>query len=526
MIRCGPELRRCSVLRNVLLAWLACGVLLGGQQAHAAKTSRRPNAPALTGWWETRHGDFHIVSKLSRAETTQIARDLQIYRAALRGFFPSSDIEPHVPVTILLLDRKLWRQHFGAEQGRAGVAYPADDHFYVAVNGDLWLEASSIVFHELTHVFMHKNTSGGNVPIWFDEGYADLLSTIEKGKDHVKVGLYPKWRLYSLTQEPWLPLPTLLSVSRTSPEYRSEKFAPAFYAQSWLLVHYYVFGGEPRHSQIKKYLSLVGANEAPERAFAAAFPGDNGEFELELQRYKQQKWLKYLRLSVPQIEGTAQSEVTALPAAAANEAVATWMLRHARLDDAKMQFLEEQAQDAAPTSVASLQLALAHLRKQQFYLAKPRLDAGCVEPLTVVRQALLCGDAYVWLADSKLDSEEDHDTEAGGILLARRFFIAALQIEPDNVEALTRAAYTFRSLGGDTRQLHEALEKSLQRDPNNPALAVALATVLQHSDVTKTKYYLERALANASDHDRAQHLIKWLRMVDEWIAAEKTRPSG
>jgi hypothetical protein len=89
--RCGSTPRRPAVPRILLFASLSLCALFAWLPANAA-----------AGWWETRHGDFHIVSKLSRSETAKIARDIQIYQLGLAAFFPNADIQPHVPVTILL----------------------------------------------------------------------------------------------------------------------------------------------------------------------------------------------------------------------------------------------------------------------------------------------------------------------------------------------------------------------------------------------------------------------------------------
>lgn len=67
----------------------------------------------------------------------------------------------------------------------------------------------------------------------------------------------------------------------------------------------------------------------------------------------------------------------------------------------------------------------------------------------------------------------------------------------------------------------EALEKSLARDLNNPALVISLATVLQHSDPLKTRDYLERAILNVAETGQRHFLIQWLERVEQQIAATK-----
>ena len=67
----------------------------------------------------------------------------------------------------------------------------------------------------------------------------------------------------------------------------------------------------------------------------------------------------------------------------------------------------------------------------------------------------------------------------------------------------------------------DALDKSLAQDPNNPSLAIALATVVQHSDPVRTRNYLERAILNVADPGRVQFLLQWLDHVEQQIAASQ-----
>lgn len=448
--------------------------------------------PALADtWWEARHGDYHLVSQISRKHTATIVHDLQIYQEGLKQFFPGTDTALHRPVTILVLNEESWSRYVSQEKNAGAMTFITDEHFYVLVKGELWLQASNLAFRALTHAFQHKNVRNGTSPVWLDEGYAELMSTVYYDGGSVHVGLYPTWRYNSLKKSPWMPLQALLGASHTSPEYQGENLAPTFLAQSWLLVHYYAFSAPPeRKAQIDSYLSLFASGMTSDKAFAAAFPDDAGEFEKELREYSRSKAFTYNKYSVPNLAWDIDRTVTALPETAAFDEIAGWMLQHRRKSTATKQFLEQRAQGAAPDSIAMLQLAVAQLMDGKADVARPQLEAGCASA-TGFRAKVLCGIGYRML-------DEGTRTPPGELTLqARRFNLEALSLNASDPEALTNAANTYLYLGGDAAMLSSALQQAVERDPYNPSLTLAMAQVVQHTDSAQADRYMERTVENA-----------------------------
>jgi hypothetical protein len=229
-----------------------------------------------------------------------------------------------------------------------------------------------------------------------------------------------------------------------------------------------------------------------------------------------------LRYEVPNVLDIENS-VTELPAAAAAELLGDWMLRHSDLDAATMKFLEDNAKAAAPTSTASLQLAGAYLRTQKPEFAKPRLEAGCTLPAASFGAAMVCGNASL-LTDADLSTPKQSDKETDELALrARKYFEDALRLAPGNVEAMTQAAFTYRTLDGESAALRAGLQKAFEIDPRNPLLATSLATILQHSNPRQTKYYLERAILNIAEPNQLQYMLEWLRAVESELAATASR---
>jgi tetratricopeptide (TPR) repeat protein len=92
-----------------------------------------------------------------------------------------------------------------------------------------------VATHEYTHLLIGQ--VGGPIPVWLNEGLAELYSTLRQDGDKVLVGIPPPGRGQALLREPWIPLGTLLSVTDDSPLYNERSRAGLFYSESWALVH-------------------------------------------------------------------------------------------------------------------------------------------------------------------------------------------------------------------------------------------------------------------------------------------------
>ena len=98
----------------------------------------------------------------------------------------------------------------------------SSEHYHVAV-------------HEYTHLLLRQ--TGVELPVWLNEGVAELYSNLEPQGSKILVGRVIPSRRRSLVSDQWIPLRTLLAVRSDSPFYNERSRAGMFYAESWLLVH-------------------------------------------------------------------------------------------------------------------------------------------------------------------------------------------------------------------------------------------------------------------------------------------------
>jgi hypothetical protein len=89
--------------------------------------------------------------------------------------------------------------------------------------------------HEYTHLALEH--AGLKLPLWMNEGLAEVYSSLDFDRGQVVAGRIPAARLADLHGANWLGLETLLAVDRSSPYYQAPDQMRIFYAQAWALCH-------------------------------------------------------------------------------------------------------------------------------------------------------------------------------------------------------------------------------------------------------------------------------------------------
>jgi hypothetical protein len=107
---------------------------------------------------------------------------------------------------------------------------------------DISPEHHQVALHEYTHLVIEH--LGLQFPIWFNEGLADLYSSLEPKGDQALLGRPLEGRLIILMTQSWLNLNALFAVGPDSPYDNERDKMSIFYAQSWALTHMLALGGK------------------------------------------------------------------------------------------------------------------------------------------------------------------------------------------------------------------------------------------------------------------------------------------
>ncbi len=241
-------------------------------------------------WLEIRADHLVVVGDVGERK----AGDLIDALGRLRLLFASRGgrVDPGKDVVVYAMrNEESLRQLLGkrAEGGRNGVYVPGPSRDVLAFAID---SASRVPFRVALHEYAHllNRLNHPSLPLWLDEGLAELYSTLRADGDTVYWGTLAPIRanrLRATRVDPsvivatsWmyylgrpglpshgrlapLPLEELLAATRRSDSYRRPEQAEMFYAQSAAFVHYLLLGtGDFKDSLLADFLFRGGAGKA------------------------------------------------------------------------------------------------------------------------------------------------------------------------------------------------------------------------------------------------------------------------
>ncbi len=300
-------------------------------------------------WFRMQTEHCEIYSCSSERETIKIAERLEQFRwGALQITQMRPAYEP--PIVMVVFDSESqMRPYAPLYQGKpkevSGVfsSNPYEATIMVYANTDLDFTMRTVA-HEYVHFLVKSRKLV--LPTWLNEGLAELFETLQTDNDKVVFGQAAEDQLRCLRRERLLPLQQLFAIGHNSKEYNEGDQRHLFYAQSWLLVHYWMCGAE--QDKVQKFRnftnSLVSPELGTEEAFAKAFGMDFAAMETELEGY-----LRHGRYVMPTLRGKlpdVRSTLKAQPIGDAERDLVLWSLKwtmqQAEVADAQLRLLADQ----------------------------------------------------------------------------------------------------------------------------------------------------------------------------------------
>jgi tetratricopeptide (TPR) repeat protein len=130
------------------------------------------------------------------------------------------------------------------------------------------------------------NVSDPPLPLWLDEGLAEVFSTFSIDDTNYTCGKPLPWHVQMLSREKMIPLKQLVRIRRGSLLYNEGERTSIFYAESWAFVHYLLFSGH--WEERSKYNELVRAlpgDSDPDALFKRVFGSDCAGMDERLKAY-------------------------------------------------------------------------------------------------------------------------------------------------------------------------------------------------------------------------------------------------
>jgi hypothetical protein len=167
-------------------------------------------------WTSASSDHFKLITDGSPASARSVIRRFEEIRQVLHPLAANvSATEARVPVLALTSSAEIRRFRESAHDGGFYVSGGFGDTIVL-----LGTSSYDVVFHEYVHLFLNRNSI--LVPMWFEEGLAELYSTLAVAGKTARVGQLIPARMALLRSGAWMSLPKLFAITKHSRKYRGE----------------------------------------------------------------------------------------------------------------------------------------------------------------------------------------------------------------------------------------------------------------------------------------------------------------
>jgi hypothetical protein len=265
-------------------------------------------------WFETSSAHFNIYSCGERVEVNKLAARLEQFCEAYSLLAGTQALASPPIVVMAFPNQEAMTPFLPLYQGKpgnvAGFFTRGNDENLIVLalpETNSAVTGMEVIFHEYTHLLLRRNDEIW--PLWLKEGMAEIYSTFEVREGyHVLVGQPIGHHLQLLASEPLMPLHELFSVANNSPQYNERSRQGIFYAESWLLTHFLMAGGNLNYRRgFERFSLYLRDGQLPEQAFTNAMRTTLPQMENQLRAYLQRgefkpvEWTVSRNLSAPQM---------------------------------------------------------------------------------------------------------------------------------------------------------------------------------------------------------------------------------
>lgn len=357
------------------------------------------------------------------------------------------------------------------------------------------LDSRVVLFHEYVHHVSRTNMRIAYPP-WYQEGFAEFLSTVEFGDGQCDIGKFTNDRAAWLTYGDWLGIEEFLG---HEPWSMSPDKTAQFYAQSWLAAHY-LFGQPQQNAGFSRYCVALQKGGDPLEAFEPAFGITPAAFDKELQDYKA-KPINFIRISDKSPDIRSQVTVTKLDTAYDTLLMPVSHLRSLpQKDEAadSVAKIREEAKKFPSNIFARRSAALAEVWYGDLAIARTQLDGilavDAQDPETLHLSGLCDLRAGYVASDTEL------------IRKARKSFAAAQKLDSTRSASLFRYVECLLTEGDDvTQHMLDVLVLAFNQSPQVDVIALVTAQALMvHDRFEEAAYILQPMVGELHSRGRAQ----------------------
>lgn len=238
-------------------------------------------------WTEVRSQHFRVLTNGQASDAKHVAHEFEQMRYVFATQFPKFRLDSGAPLTIFAARDEQTAKMLvpSLRKNRAnivGLFQHGWEKQFVMLRLDVTgLNPRVEVYHEYTHSILSLNTHW--LPVWLNEGMAEFYSYTRFEQHKIYIGA-PTLRLTKLQGTP-IPIEELINARNVSSFYSDADKADKFYAESWALVHYMIFGPNMnRGAKLNQFLGLIQQGVPQATAFQQLF-GSFAEMDKQFDIY-------------------------------------------------------------------------------------------------------------------------------------------------------------------------------------------------------------------------------------------------
>lgn len=452
--------------------------------------------PARAEWRRAESPNFVVYGDVSESRLRERILLLEDFDQLLRGLASVGDApSPRLHIYVVGGTEDL-RTIRPVADGIAGYYLATNEGIAAFVNGREERRGDELLLHEYAHHFMRQHMRGA-WPSWYVEGFAEYFATVRFSNRRIEIGNYSRGRASQILQGQWLPMERLLTGGTDG---LNEAAMSAYYAQSWLLVHYFYSNSE-RLRALSRLLGATRSGLNGRDALRLATGLTPEQLTDELRRYIRPGTIAYRYAPRASADAPPPITITAMPPSTGDLILFEGALRVGVAEENREPYLQRIRSITAryPDDPFAMRV-LAHAELLHG-------DGAAADRLLDRLLASHEGDADLLYLKGlrQLTSAKSDDAPTDAAASARSWFARARAADPNHFQALVRYVESLdiapEALSGEAREM---LVQASRLAPHVASVALnAAIALLANGDHEEAERLLEPLASNPHDQDLA-----------------------
>jgi tetratricopeptide (TPR) repeat protein len=462
-----------------------------------------------TQWVEVRSPNFSVITDAGEKRGREVAMRFEQMRGVFGALMTKANVNLPVPLQIVAFrNTKEMRQVAPLFNGKptqlAGLFQEGGDRNFIML--DMSVENPwAVVFHEYAHQLMNGNMQG-ELPPWFEEGFAEYFSTIEVDSKEARIGKVGRDDYLILQQLGTMRIADLFKVRQNSSTYNeSGDHRTTFYVESGMVVHYLY--DNQLFPKVAVYFDLEENKHVPvEDAIQRAFGMSPAQFDRALSSYISGGRYKYYAIPTPASIASNNYTATSLSIADGNAVLADIHLHSTDYRERAVSEFQDVLKADPKNAAACRGLGYAYLQKQDFTQAgqyfKQASELDSKDPRVHYYNALLLAREKGFSAEADLPAMT---TE----------LMASISLDPGFADSYALLAFA-QSASGDPAKGIITMQKALAISPRNETYLFNLANIYLTNRQPERAIALLQTLGGSSNPEVAAHATAALAQAEQF----------